>query len=62
MSERDVSVVVVAREPSLALARLLRSLARAEGIERAELLLALNGTTESRRRARSSAGGCRRSR
>lgn len=44
MSERDVSVVVVAREPSLALARLLRSLARADGIERAELLLALNGT------------------
>ena len=44
MSDRDVSIVVVAREPSLSLARLLRSLARADGIEGAELLLALNGT------------------
>jgi hypothetical protein len=43
VTDREVSIVVVAREPSLTLARLLRSLARADGIERAELLLALNG-------------------
>ncbi|MEX1358445.1 MAG: glycosyltransferase [Gaiellaceae bacterium] len=42
-----MSVVVATRGPSLALARLLRSLGRADGSARCELLLGLNGSAEA---------------
>ena len=49
LSPPDLSVVVVSRGPSLALARMLRSLGRAHGIERAELILGLDGVTAEAR-------------
>jgi len=45
-TEPALSVVVVTRGPSLALARLLRSLSRARGIENVELLLGIDGAKD----------------
>ncbi|MDQ4081778.1 MAG: glycosyltransferase, partial [Actinomycetota bacterium] len=41
---QGLSIIVLTRGPSFALARLLRSLGRAEGVEQAELLIGLNGS------------------
>jgi O-antigen/teichoic acid export membrane protein/GT2 family glycosyltransferase len=49
LDQLDHSVVVVSRGPSLALARLLRSLGRARGIEHAELILGLDGASAEER-------------
>jgi len=42
-----LSIVVVTRGPSLALARLLRSVGKADGSDRCELLLGLNGSGQA---------------